>query len=142
MRDAQFSCGKWPPLIQKVVRFLRQYRFVLSFMVLLVFCSMMVIRQFNTNQSKHAELREAFVLLHTKGYTNEARRLYHRLLRDMQDLPNKNLLEDFQRTLMLVDPSLHQPENLIWKYHWTVSNELEVRSESTLLRALKLAESE
>jgi hypothetical protein len=42
--------------------------------------------------------------------------------------------------LLLVDPYTDQPSNLVWKYHWTVSHELERRSESTLMRALKLAE--
>jgi hypothetical protein len=103
----------------------------------------MVIRQLRANdakQARHDHLREAFILLHTKGYTNQAQKLYHRLLLDFQNLPNKALLDDFYRTLLLVDPSTDQPSNLVWKYHWTVSNELERRSEDTLMRALKLAD--
>ena len=122
------------------MRFLRQYRFALLFLLLLVFCSIMVIRQFSFKQSHHVEVREAFILLYTRGYTNEANRLYQRLLRESSDLPNRQLSDDFQRTLQVVDPSAKQPENLIWRYHWTVSNELERRSESTLQRALKLAD--
>jgi hypothetical protein len=57
----------------------------------------------------------------------------------MERVPDKALFDDFQRTLTLVKPSLQQPENLLWEYHWTVSNELEKRSESNLERALKLA---
>lgn len=103
----------------------------------------MVIRQLRANdakQARHDQLREAFILLHTKGYTNQAQKLYHRLLLDFQNLPNKALLDDFYRTLLLVDPATDQPSNLVWKYHWTVSNELERRSEDTLMRALKLAD--
>jgi hypothetical protein len=122
------------------VSFLQQYKFVLLFLALLVFCSVMVIRQLRANETKHEEIREAFILLHTKGYTNQAQKLYQRLLLDFQRLPDKPLLDDFYRTLMLVDPSTDQPSNLVWKYHWTVSHELERRSESTLMRALKLAE--
>jgi hypothetical protein len=122
------------------MRFLRQYQFFLLFVALLVFCSLMVMRQFNVNRSKHVDLREAFILLHTKGYTNQAIRLFARLLSDLPEESNKTLMDDFQRTLMLVDPGTQHPENLIWKYHWTVSNELEKRSESSLRRALKLAE--
>jgi hypothetical protein len=59
---------------------------------------------------------------------------------DMPNLSDKMLLEDFQRTLQVVDAGTQHPENLIWKYHWTVSNELDRRSESTLLKALKLAD--
>ena len=122
------------------MRFLRQYRFVLLFFGLLVFCSIMVLHQFNVRRSKHVEIREAFILLHTRGYTNEARRLYDRLLRDLQKLEDKQLLDDFQRTLILTDPYTQQTNNLIWNYHWTVSNELDRRSESTLMRARRLAE--
>ena len=78
--------------------------------------------------------------MHTRGYTNQATRLYNHLLNEMYTLSNKQLIDDFQRTLLLVDPGANRPENLIWKYHWTVSNELERRSESSLVRALKLAD--
>lgn len=122
------------------MRFLRHYRYVLGFLGLLVFCCVMVIRGLQARQSKHVELREAMVLLHTKGYTNEAARLYHRLVEDTKELTNKGLLEDFQRTLLLVDPAPKQPSNPVWLYHWVVSKELERRSESTLERALKLAD--
>ena len=118
---------------------LQQHKFTIAFLALLVFCSVMVIRQFKVNQSKHAEILDAFILLHTKGYTNQAHRLYTRLLDNLDKLPNKTLFEDFQRTLMVVDPTLHQPDNLIWKYHWTVSLELEKRDERNLVHALKLA---
>jgi len=121
------------------MRHLRRNRFLVIFAALLVFCSLMVIRQITDNQSKHIEVREAFILLYIKGYKPEAERLYRRLLHDIEDLPNRTLIEDFQRTLLLVDPTVQQRDNLIWKYHWTVSNELEKRAESTLMRARKLA---
>lgn len=124
------------------MRFLRQTRFLLLFLALLVFCSVMVVRQINANQARHVEVREAFILLFSKGYTNQANRLYVWLLGNLEKLPNRAVLEDFQRTMMLVDPLGKHPENLIWRYHWTVSHELEKRSEKTLTRALKLAEPE
>ena len=92
------------------------------------------------NQSKHLELREAFILLYSRGYYPQAQRLYQHLLTEMERVPDKTLFEDFERTLTLVDPSRSEPDNLIWEYHWTVSNELEKRSEGNLERALKLAE--
>ena len=122
------------------MRLFRGNRFALIFFVLLIFCSAMVVRQFMANQSRHDELREYFILLHSKGYKPEAERLFKRLMREVEGLPNKTLMDDYQRTLILVDPATPQPDNLIWKYHVTVSNELEKRSESTLLRARKLAE--
>ena len=122
------------------MRFLRQYRFILLFFLLLIFCSIMVLHQISAKESKHVEIREAFIVLHTRGYTNESRRLYQRLLRELPDLKNKQLLDDFQRTLILTDPYTQQTNNLIWNYHWTVSNELDKRAEGTLTRARKLAE--
>ncbi len=121
------------------MHFFRQYRTVLFFAVLLIVCSVMVILQIDKNRSQHVELREAFILLYSKGYKPQAEHLYQRLLNELQHISNKQLLDDFQRTLTLVDPASKQPDNLIWKYHWTVSNELEKRSEATLLRALKMA---
>ena len=99
----------------------------------------MVNRQFNVNRAKHVEMREAFILLQARGYTNEAAKLFFRLLAEVPVEPNRALIDDFQRTMMLVDPGTQHPESLIWQYHWTLSNELEKRSESTLQAALKLA---
>src|SRR4029434_4587339 len=121
------------------MQFFRHYRPLLLFAAFLIFCSVMVLRQLNLNQSKHIELREAFVLLHSRGYQQEADRLYQRLLMELEDLPDKVLLDDFQRTLTLVDPARADDENLIWRYHWTVSNALEKTSTSSPERALKLA---
>lgn len=120
----------------------RQYRFHFVFLAFLVFCSVMVLRQISHNQSRHLELRESFILLYSRGYRPQAERLYQRLLSEMENLPDRTLFEDFQRTLTLCNPSLQEPDNLIWEYHWTVSNELEKRSASSLQRALKLAETQ
>ena len=124
------------------MRFLLECKFALIFAAVLTFCSVMVLRQARINQTAHSELREAFIILHSRGYTNQEQRLYNRLLRDLQHISNRDLREDFQRTLTLVDPAVQQPQNLLWKYHWTVSNELEKRSESSLARALEIAKPE
>jgi len=121
------------------MRFLLEFKFALIFAAVLTFCSVMVLRQVHVNQTKHVEVREAFIVLHSRGYREEAQRLYNRLLRDMQDFTNNELIDDFQRTLMLVDPATQQTTNLIWKYHWTVSNELERREASILKRAHEIA---
>ena len=124
------------------MRFFRGNRFALIFFVLLVFCGAMVVRQFTANQSKHVELRENFILLHKEGYKPQAERLFKRLMRELEVLPNKALRDDYQRTLMLVDPRTAQHENLIWRYQRNVSNEIDKRFESTLRGALKMAEEE
>jgi hypothetical protein len=122
------------------MNFFRQYRYLLVAMALLVLCSVALIEYLHAGQSRHVEIREAFILLHTRGYTNQADRLYTHLVYNLHKMSNKQLSDDFQRTLLLVDPSSNRPDNLIWKYHWTVSNELERRAESSLVRALKMAE--
>jgi len=121
------------------MRFLRRNRYFLLFAGLFLVCGVMVLRQIELNHSAHSDLREAFILLHTKGYKAEAQHLFQRLLSGLEQLPNKTLTEDFQRLVTLVDPGKQDPENLLWKYYWTVSNEMEKRSESTLAKALKLA---
>lgn len=125
------------------MRFVRQYRFILLFFLLLIFCSVMVVRQFGLRQSRHVEMREAFILLHMRNYTNEARTLFDRLVLEVpkytKKISDKELLDDFQRTLLLVDPYSSQTNNLIWKYHWMLSEELDKRSVDLLARAHKLA---
>ncbi len=125
------------------MRFVRQYRFILLFFLLLIFCSVMVVRQFGLRQSRHVEMREAFILLHMRNYTNEARALFDRLVLEVpkytKKISDKELLDDFQRTLLLVDPYSSQTNNLIWKYHWMLSEELDKRSVDLLARAHKLA---
>lgn len=111
------------------------------FLLLLVFCSVMVIRQFRLNDSKHVELREAFILLYIKGYP-EAHKIYQKLLSEAPNLSDKQLMDDFYRTLMIVDPTTKQTNNLIYNYHWYVSEQLNKRSESTLMHARKLADEE
>ena len=125
------------------MRFVRQYKFILLFFVLLVFCVVMWQWQKDAKQSKHVELREAFILLHTRNYTNEAQNLFNKLVLEIpkytKKLSEQALLDDFQRTLLLVDPYSNQTNNLIWKYHWILSNELDKRSVDLLERAHRLA---
>src|SRR5438093_13589114 len=106
------------------MRLLRRHRYFLMFSAVMLFCGVMVIRQMAANQSAHVELREAFILLQSKGYKPEAQRLFQRLLATLEHLPNKSLIEDFQRTQALVDANPSQPDNLLWKYHRTASNDL------------------
>jgi hypothetical protein len=118
----------------------RTYRQPLLFCGVLALSSVLVITQFWQNDAQHVELRESFVLLYSRGYEAEAERLFQKLLAELKRLPDKQLTEDFQRTLTLVNPRQAEPDNLLWKYHWTVSNELEKRAAGSLQKALKLAE--
>jgi dihydropteroate synthase len=122
------------------MRALLRHKFLWCFLGLLVFCSVMVIRRLDDRHSQHTELREAFILLHSKGYTNQAQRLFERLSRNLTARSTESLSDDFQRTLFLVDPARPQPNNVLWKYHWLVSQEMERRSQGTLAQALRLSE--
>jgi hypothetical protein len=124
------------------VRFLRQHKFTLLFLLLLVFCSVMVIRQMDRRKSRHVELREAMILLQTGGYTNQADRIFSRLFGSLGGLTDKELIDDWQRAVLLVDPGAQQPSNAVWRYYWVVRQEMEHRGLGTIQRALKLAEEE
>lgn len=120
------------------MRFLRY--FGIGLVALAAFCSVMVVREFSLQHSQHAELLESLILLQTKGYPEEANRVCQRLIMDLPRSPDKILLEDLQRTTMLIDPAKKNAENLIWRYHASLNNELNRRSERNLARALKTAE--
>jgi hypothetical protein len=122
--------------------FLREHKFTLLFLAVLVFCSVMVIRQRDQSRNRHSELREAMIVLETGGYTNEASRLYFRLWRDIAKMSNQQLVDDWRRTVTLVDPGVYQPSNSIYRYYWSVRTEMEKRSEGIIERARKLAEEE
>ena len=68
---------------------------LLSFLALLVFCSVMVVYQYRRNQSRHVEIREAFILLYTKGYRDKADRLYNHLVQDVSALSIRTLEDDW-----------------------------------------------
>ena len=119
--------------------FARRYRELLLAVVVITTCGVMVVKQTLWNESRHVELREALILLHNRGYEEESKKLYEKLLESMSNISDQQLLDDFQRTLTLVDPYTASPDNPIWNYHWTVSNKLEKRAENTLSRALELA---
>jgi hypothetical protein len=124
------------------MHFLRQHKFTLLFLGVLAFCSVMVIRQLRLRPGRHVELREAMILMQTGGYTNEASRLLLRLWPDVEKLSNRQLVEDWQRSVVLVDPNVHQPSNTIYQYYWAVRKEMERRGEGHIERARKLAAEE
>jgi len=100
----------------------------------------MVLRQFLANQSAHAELREDFILLHERGEAEACAALYQELIQALASLGERSLVEDLQRTSLLVDPKAPDVANPLWKYHLSVKKELQKRSEQRLARALKRAQ--
>jgi hypothetical protein len=124
------------------MRFLRQYRYVLIFLALLVFCSVMVLWEYSVSESAHVERREDFILLQTRGREKETERLYQRLIQEMPALSDRILANDLQRTSMLINPQAPDTDNLVRKYNISVKNELTRRAERRVNRAQQAAEKE
>lgn len=120
------------------MRFLKRHQFFLALVAVLIFCSVMVIRQYLVNQWKHVDLREDFILLHDQGQTQGAERLYQMLIQQLPQLPAHDLIADEQRLAPLV-ASKPSEEDLIWKYYVSVQNELQRRTDQRVARALKRA---
>jgi hypothetical protein len=62
------------------------------------------------------------------------------MIQSLPKLSDNELWEDYQRTAMLVDIKTPQMENLIWKYHVSVKNELDKRIERRVEQAIERAE--
>lgn len=119
------------------MRFLKRHKFFLVFVAVLVFCSVMVIRQYLANQWQHVDLREDFILLHDQGHPRADARLYQMLIQQLPSLPNRALIADEQRFKLLFIPHKPPPEDLLWKYYVSVQNELHRRLNERVVRALK-----
>ena len=122
------------------MQFLRRNQYILLTLAVLVFSSAMVVQQFLANQSAHAQRLEDLLLLHDRGETQLCERRYQLLVQELPDLNDQALVQDLQRTAMAVDTKTQQLDNLVWKYHVSVRNELKRRSEKRLEAALQRAE--
>ncbi len=124
------------------MRFLRRYQYFLCFLGVLVLACVLVLRQFMANQSAHVELREDFLLLHERGEAKASDALYQQLIQELAGLDEKGLVDDLQRTRLLIDPKAPDKENLVWKYYVSVKNELQRRSEKRLAHILEHSEAQ
>lgn len=120
------------------MRFIRG--FVVGTLLLLVFCSVMVIREFAHKDEQHIEKRESFLLLVKKGFNEEANRYYANLLLNLDDVSDETLVDDMQRAAMVVDPEVKQTDNLVWRFYWSINNEVEKRAQKRLSRVLEKVE--
>ena len=66
--------------------------------------------------------------------------LYQQLIQELAGLDEKSLVDDLQRTRLLIDPQTPDKENLVWKYYMSVQNELRRRSEERLAHILEQSE--
>ncbi len=100
----------------------------------------MVLRQFMANEAAHVQMREDFLLLQERGEMKASERLYQLLIQQLPGLGDNVLVDDLERTAMFVDPKAPESKSLIWKYHVSVRNELQKRSERRLAGALEEAQ--
>ena len=114
------------------MQFLRRNQYLLLALATLIFASVMVVRQFLANQSAHVQRLEDFLLLHDRGEMKLCEHRYQLLVQELPELNDRALVQDLQRTAMVVDAKTPQLDNLVWKYHVSVRNELKRRSEKRL----------
>jgi hypothetical protein len=122
------------------MRFLRQYQYVLCFLGVVVFSLVMVFRQYMADQSAHVERREDFLLLHERGRRDACERLYQRLIQELPEMSDRNLANDLDRTALALGARTNEIQDLLWKYHVSVGNELRHRAEHRVARSLQEAQ--
>jgi hypothetical protein len=127
-------------LTSHLMGFFRRHQYLLCFLAVLVFCCVMVVRQFMANQAAHVQLREDFILLHDQAAAPACAALYKTLIERLPSLNDRDLVDDLERTSMLVDPKAPDRDDLVWKYYESVKKELQNRSKARLHQAVERAE--
>src|ERR1044071_3291251 len=95
----------------------RERMLLLGIVVVLLFCAVMTTWQVVENQSRHSEMREAFILSYDRGNSADAQRLYDRLKYDMPKEPTRHLLDDLERTAVIAPTNQSPLSNLLVRYH-------------------------
>ena len=111
------------------MRFFRRNIYPLLFCAVLVLSSVLVVRQYLTNLSAHTERREDFIALQQMGHAKLAEQFYQVLIQTFPKLSDSELWEDAYRTGIVIDLKTPQPQNPVWKYHFSVRKELELRTQ-------------
>jgi hypothetical protein len=117
------------------MRHLRDRLVLFGTAAVILFSAVMAVRQFSVNQSRHAEMREALIFLHERGYNTEAQRVYTQLLLKMQKEPTRHLVDDLQRTSAVAPTNQSASTNVLVRYHLSVKKELEKRFQQEYLNA-------
>jgi hypothetical protein len=117
------------------MHFLKRHRFSLLCLAVLSCASVLVIQQFLAAETAHFNLREDMIVLFEKGKTGEAEHVYQRLVENLSTVTDKALVDDYQRTTMLLQGKAENTSSLIYKYHWAVKQYMEKRSEQRLALA-------
>jgi hypothetical protein len=115
----------------------RERTLLLGIAAVLFFSAIMSVRQVIENQSRHSEMREAFILSYHRGLTADAQRLYDRLKYDMPGDPTRHLIDDLERTASLAPADQSPSTNLLVRYHLSLKHEVEKRVEQRFLKKQK-----
>ena len=124
------------------MHFLHRNRYALLTVAVLLSSAVMTVQQFASNQAAHSRKVEDFLLLHERGEKEAFAHLYQVLVQQLPRVNEPALVQDLLRTAMVVDPKKPQLENLVWKYHVSVRNELRHRSEKRLESLLQTSAKE
>jgi hypothetical protein len=119
------------------MQFLHRNRFAFLTVAVLIFASIMTVQQYFANLSTHTRLVEDFLALHERGEIRPCEHLYEMLVQQLPRIDDHALVDDLQRTAMIVDLKTKQLDNLVWKYHVSVNNELQQRSNKRLAAMLE-----
>lgn len=115
------------------MRYARERSLVFASAAVIFVSAVMVVQQVIHNQSRHAEMREAFIYFHSKGYHAEAQRLYTRMVLNLQDEPTRHLIDDLQRTSSIAPTNQSASTNILVRFHVSIRKELEKRFEQEYL---------
>ena len=124
--------------INPMMQFRRERILLLGVAVVLLFSAVMCFRQIVENQSRHSEMREAFIFCYERNRPAEAQRLYDRLKFDLPDQPTRHLIDDLERTTLLAPTNQSPSSNLLVRYHLSVQHELQKRLEQKYLNGKPL----
>ena len=106
----------------------RERTLLLGIAAVLFLAAVMSVRQVLENQSRHAEMREAFILSHERGHTADAQRLYDRLKYDMPEDPTRHLINDLERTAVRSDSTaMTYVNSLLMITFTTISRQVNIK---------------
>lgn len=122
------------------MRFFKRHKYTLAFLALMLLCSLLVQYQLLRNEAAHIAMREDFIVMHQRGYAKGSEYLYQRLVQALPRQSLKSVIDDFQRTRMLVNTNAPLLDDLLWKYHVHTANEMTRRAERRLAELRKRLE--
>jgi hypothetical protein len=133
----EIRCRNSHTRVKDSMQFLRRNRFAILTVAVMGLGCVLVLQQQLTNLSHHSGQVEDFLLLQDRNETKAAEHIYQVLIQRLPHIGDRELVQDLQRTAMVIDVKNPPKENLVWKYYVSVGNELKRRADKRLEKALK-----